>query len=160
MQTNEEIREKICEGNRYKTGSRCFLTKAANPLLLHLPLRILLLLLPGHSGPQNKWGPGSSGSRTETARLKLHRTEQITTIVQAFRKIRSIHALHSHQGAFQLLQTYTHARTTFTSGCLSTSPDLHSCRTSSLIVITGTSTFGQNLPEHRSKKWRNSAAPA
>jgi hypothetical protein len=31
MQTNEEIHEKICEGNCYKTGSRCFLTKAATP---------------------------------------------------------------------------------------------------------------------------------
>jgi len=62
----------------------------------HLPLHGLHLLLPGHSGPQNRQCRRSSGSGTETARLKLCRAEQITTPVQAFRKMRSIHPLHSH----------------------------------------------------------------
>ncbi len=87
--------------------------QSSNPLPPHLPLRIPHLLLHGHSGPQNKRGPSSYGSGTETAGFKLFRAEQTSTSVQAFQKIRCIHSLYPHPGAFQLLSANAHSNAHF-----------------------------------------------
>jgi hypothetical protein len=47
--------------------------QSSNPLLPHLSHRDLHLILPGHSGPQNRWGLSSSGSGTENAGFQFRR---------------------------------------------------------------------------------------
>ena len=100
MQSHEEISVKIHQGCCDKAVPPELFLQSSQPLLLHHPRLVLLLLHPGTFGPQNERGLSSPGSGTETARCKRGDSCQTITSLLPFRKIRGLDALHSRQGPF------------------------------------------------------------
>ena len=104
MQSDEEIREKICQGRRNKAGPRSFLTKAATlcfrtfiaSFYVFFILELLALKM-----------NGALAVPDPEPRLlcKCGDSSKTTTAFSPFRKIRGLDALHSRQGPFQLFKT-------------------------------------------------------